>query len=263
MGPPSSWSIQAKASFDALPPPVRDAIAKREAEVSHGFQQYQERYRPLDQYVEIASRAGTTLPDAIQAWMNAEELLHRDFDQGMRSLCEHYNVDPRALAAFWLGGNGSQQPQQYQGQGGQMPHPVQQEIYALKNELAAFRRDQEEQQFSGVMSEVNAFQAKPENKYFANVRPFMAQLIRSGAANGLEDAYEQACWSHPEIRQLQINAQVEARTQANRGKASEARRAAGSLNPGSPLPGATQGRNSGKSQSVRDDLLETWDALSA
>ena len=55
IGPPSSWSIQAKAEFGKLPAPVVEAIAKREAEVQHGFQQYHERYRPLDPFIEMAT----------------------------------------------------------------------------------------------------------------------------------------------------------------------------------------------------------------
>jgi hypothetical protein len=43
--PPTSWSIEAKAAFNDLPQPVRDAIAKREGEVGRGFSDYGERVR--------------------------------------------------------------------------------------------------------------------------------------------------------------------------------------------------------------------------
>ena len=42
-GPPSSWSADAKALFNELPPAVQAAIAKREGEISNGFSQYRDR----------------------------------------------------------------------------------------------------------------------------------------------------------------------------------------------------------------------------
>ena len=42
-GPPSSWSPDAKQLYNDLPQPIRDAIAKREDEISRGFDDYRGR----------------------------------------------------------------------------------------------------------------------------------------------------------------------------------------------------------------------------
>ena len=196
--------------------------------------------------------------------MNAEQLLNRDFEQGMRSLCEYYNVDPRALAARWMAnGNGTQQPQLQTARAVKCPRNGSRKYTLSKARSTPSRRDQEQQQFYGIKSEVDTFGSKPEHKYFENVRQIMAGLIKTGVADDLQDAYDKACWSHPEIRQLQINEQLEAKTSANRSRASDARRAAGSLNPGSPLPGASSSGRGSPKATLRDQLLEDWDALSA
>jgi hypothetical protein len=135
---------------------------------------------------------------------------------------------------------------------------VQQRLDALEARIEADRQAQEEQQLSGVRAEVGAFSSKPENKYFENVRPFMAELLHWGKAGTLQEAYDMACWAHPEIRPLFLKEQQAATAAEAQRKASEARRAAGSLNPGSPIPGASAG--GGSSRTLRDELLSNWDA---
>jgi hypothetical protein len=87
----------------------------------------------------------------------------------------------------------------------------------------------------------------------------MAKLLQTEAATTLKDAYDQACWAHPEIRQLLLKEQTATRQQDAQRKASEARRAAGSLNPGSPIPGASTGSGS-NNRTLRDELLAAYDA---
>lgn len=252
IGPPPGWSVAAKAEFDKLSPAIKEAIAKREEEVSNGFAKLQS-FKGLEPYAEHAARAGTTLPQVMERFFAAEQLLATDFVSGVQSLCQHFNVNPAALVAA-LGG---------QGQGYQQPHAQPQvrdnRVDALERRLAQYEQERAMEAQNGISAEIQAFAAKPENKFFENVRPFMAKLLSTEAATTLQDAYDQACWAHPEIRQLLINEQAEARAQEAQRKASEARRASGSLNPGSPLP---NGSNSGPNRnlSVRDELLANWDA---
>lgn len=252
VGPPPGWSVAAKAEFDKLPPAVREAVAKREEEVSNGFAKMQA-YKGMEPYVEQASRAGTTVSRIMENFMNAEKLLATDFVSGVQSLCQHFNVNPVALVNALSGQlqGGHQQPQPQ--------NPVLNELNALKSRIAQFEQEREQQAYSGINSEIQAFAAKPENKYFENVKPTMAKLLNAEAATTLQDAYDQACWAHPEIRALLISEQAEARAAEAQRKASEARRASGSLNPGSPIPGASL--NGGSSQkSVRQMLEENWNS---
>lgn len=258
IGPPPGWSVAAKAEFDKLSPAIKEAIAKREEEVSNGFAKLQS-FKGLEPYAEHAARAGTTLPQVMERFFAAEQLLATDFVSGIQSLCQHFNVNPAALVAA-LGG---------QGQGYQQPHAQPQvrdnRVDALERRLAQYEQERAMEAQNGISAEIQAFAAKPENKYFENVRRSMSILLSNEQAydddevHDLKWAYDRACWAHPEIRQLLINEQAEARAQEAQRKASEARRASGSLNPGSPLP---NGSNSGPNRnlSVRDELLANWDA---
>jgi hypothetical protein len=250
IGPPPGWSIAAKAEFDKLSPAIKEAVAKREEEVSNGFAKMQA-YKGMEPYVEQAARAGTTVSRIMENFMNAEKLLATDFVSGVQSLCQHFNVNPAALVNALSGQlQGGHQPPQPQ-------NPVLNELNALKSRIAQFEQEREQQAYSGINAEISAFSAKPENKYFENVKQTMAKLLNAEAATTLQDAYDQACWAHPEIRALLINEQAETKAAEAQRKASEARRASGSLNPGSPIPGASL--NGGSSQkSVRQLLEESW-----
>jgi hypothetical protein len=46
VGPPTSWSAESKAEWERLPTHVQQAIAKREDEVSRGFEEYRSRAQP-------------------------------------------------------------------------------------------------------------------------------------------------------------------------------------------------------------------------
>lgn len=249
--PPPGWSVPAKAEFDKLPQAVKEAIAKREEEVSQGFAKYAA-YKGLEPYAEMASRAGTSLPQAVQKWIAAEQQLATDFVSGIHSLCQHFNINPAALGSVLSGqGNGRQQPQAHD--------PVLAEMAALKNRLAQFEQQQQEQVYSGINAEIAAFSAKPENKYFENVKPTMKRLLEAEEASSLQDAYDKACWANPEIRALLISEQVTKQQAEAQRKASEARRASGSLSPGAAIPGAG---NASPAKTLRAELLNNWDSAS-
>ncbi len=253
-GPPPGWSIAAKAEFDKLPQPVKEAIVSRETEINRGFAKLTE-YKGLDPYVETARQAGTSLPQALDRYMAAEELLSRDFVSGIKSLCQMYNVHPAGLAQV-LGGQqqGGQQPQQ------QNPlAPVFQQMSALQAELANIRQERTQSEQEAVNGQLASFSGDPAHKYFENVRVTMGHLLQSGQARDLKDAYETACWMNPEIRALQIK-EAAAPNQAQRMQAvNQARRASGSIPLGSPIPGA-QANGKSEPQSIRDALYESWDA---
>ena len=97
--------------------------------------------------------------------------------------------------------------------------------------------------------------------HFDTVRPKLAALIRAGAAAGFEDAYEQAVWADPNVRQKALeahDAELAARRESARkaevAKARNAGRAAlsGSEPVRSALPPA---------RSHREELERVWDRM--
>ena len=55
---PVGWTKEAKAKWDSLPTEVRDAVAKREKEVSDGFKQYGEKAQDLQKYETLIGQYG-------------------------------------------------------------------------------------------------------------------------------------------------------------------------------------------------------------
>lgn len=251
--PPPGWTATAKAEFAKLPPVVQEAVAKREEEINNGFKKLQT-YKGLDDYIETAARAGTTVPEALDRYMESEALLERDPVRGLLWLCQTYNIDPRQLVQ---GGQPQQQNNQqnpYLPQQSQNPYemqrfiqPVAQEVNQLKQMLAAERQNK-------IADDINAFASDPKNQYFENVADQMAMIISAGSTAPLSEIYEQACYMNQEVRGLLIREQT-AKAQADqvakaKQVAASARQAGNSVTGGTGSPAPSGSPN----LSLRDEI---------
>jgi hypothetical protein len=113
---------------------------------------------------------------------------------------------------------------------------MQQEIQSLRAQLAEvgettslMQRRHMEQVHAQVAGDVEKFASNPANAYFNELTDDMEQLIRSGQAATLPEAYEKAIWLNPAVRAKEVarltaeqSSKVTAQTTA---KVSEARRA--------------------------------------
>jgi len=262
--PPVSWSAAAKADFQSLPEHIRKEVLKREADMERGRAQWRssaERLNRLDAILgprtDYIRMRGMDEAGAVQALFAAQDLLDRNPVEGLRQIARTYGVDPRALA---MAGAPRQPPT---GSGTQPPAQLTalaREVETLKGALAQQRRRTDEAHKAGVLSQVEAFAADPAHLYFENVRERMAALLRAEAAKDVADAYQQATWSDPEIRELLLRQAQGARqgqsSDAARAKAAQARHASGSIT-GSPLPGPRPGRG-GPAPTLRDELMSAW-----
>lgn len=262
---PAAWSPAAKAAYAQLPEVVRNEIAKREQDWDKGLAQRSqdaERLNRLHQvlapYAERLQLAGLTESQAVQQLFAASDYLRRDPVNALIYLAQTHGVDPRAFAQVLMGGQG-QQPQ--------VAPEVRQlygEFQALKQGLDSERSQARNAQYQQMLSQVESFAKDPQHAYFENVREPMAQLVESGRAKDLQDAYEQATWAHPEIRPLLIQQQLEvqqkAAADAARAKSAQARHASGSIT-GSPSPGVMPGAN-GSKLSLRDELRKNFEEFS-
>jgi hypothetical protein len=262
IAPPPSWSAAAKADFEGLPEHIQKEVLKREADIERGKAQWDQkasRLNRLDAVLQPRSErfrlSGIDEAHALQALFAAQDYLERDPVGGLSYLARQYGVDPRALAPP----GGGRQPQP-----GAQPSPhlavLAQEVQTLKGALAQQQRRDEQAQRSGHLNQVRAFASDPANLYFENVRERMGALLKAGTAKDLPEAYQQATWADPEIRQVLLRQQETQRRaeaqDAARAKAAQARHASGSVI-GSPAPGSTPGR-AGPAPTLRDELLNAW-----
>jgi hypothetical protein len=149
-----------------------------------------------------------------------------------------------------------QQPQQ------QQPQQLPPQLQPLIQQVQTLTQQAEENRMRPHLDAVAQFASDPANVYFENVRGRMRTLIQTGQARDLPDAYQQACWSDPQVRPLMLQQQQQAQAQAAeaaaRARAAGARHASGSIT-GSPAPGATPGRGGLPAVDLREQLLQSWD----
>ena len=139
-------------------------------------------------------------------------------------------------------------------------------IYALQNELnnvrgevMGWKQQQEQQQNQALLGEINNFSQKAE--HFEEARPAMIQLLQSGMATDLDDAYEKAIRLSPELFdavQSGQQAQADATKRAAANTAAKRARAAAVSVKGS-TPGTVTNT---KAQDRRSLLAEQFDNIS-
>lgn len=241
LAPPPGWSPTSKRDYAALPQHIKADIAKREDEVNQGLSKLQS-YKGLDPFVDMARSSGTTLPEAVQRYVAAEQLLEKSPVEGLKWLCQNYKIDPRQLIDGAQPEPGAQ-PQQQQPN---FRDPRVDQIMPAVQQLIS----------QPVKNQIAQFFADPKNVYAENVADDMTALIKSGQAKDLAEAYDKACWARSDIRPLLIEQQAAATAQQAREKAttvaSNARAAAKSIT-GTPLPGASNASDLSE-MSIREQL---------
>jgi hypothetical protein len=252
--PPASWKKDYHEAWTTADPKLKEYAWKREEEMRAGVQ-------PLLTKAQYADQ----MQQAIEPYMNNIRGLGIEAPQAVKALMEADNVlrhgSPQQKQAYF-----AQLAQQY---GINMSdvqiQPTDPNFYAIQNELAQVRgevlnwkQQQENAQNQALLSEINQFQAKAE--YFEEARPTMIQLLNSGVAQDLDDAYQKAIrldndlfTKHQQASQGQADA---AKREASNRAAKAARAAAVSVK--SSTPGAA---TSTKAQDRRSLLMEQFDNL--
>jgi hypothetical protein len=122
--------------------------------------------------------------------------------------------------------------------------PENPEIVELRNQIAALQRNvtstvQQHQhaESSQINSAISAFAADPAHKHFEAVRLTMGALLKEGQAKDLQEAYDMAVWTVPEVRASLISQREAQETEKRKAEAEAAQRAAVTLT-GAPTASA-------------------------
>lgn len=263
IAPPQSWSSSAKDEWARLPRAVQDEVHKRESDVARGFQERAQQIndlQPIAQvlqpYAQKLAMRGIHPATAVQQLLAVQDLLDRDPIEGVAHVARSYGVDLRQYAAAF---QQAQQPQDPQVQA------VQQKLSQIEGYLQQSAQAQQQQEMARITQEIDAFRADTaSHPYFEAVRPAMAQLMQHNMALSLQDAYDHAVWSIPEVRtrilEDQRRAEQNTRATAEKQAAERARRAAVSVS-GTPTSG--KGAKARESHSVREDIERVLEQLAS
>ena len=240
--PPPGWSPAAKAAFDTLPAEVRDAVAKREAEVNKGFERLAE-FKGLDEFAARAKGLGITTAQLAGQYAAAEHKLATNFPRAVLELSQQMGhhpfavasaiigVEPRALAQLLQAARGQGQPQAGEQQAAAqpgLPPQLHEHLSRLSGAVNGLVSERVAHQQASAASIVEAFFNDPANPYAANLETEILDLVSRDQdrvrdpQGALKRAYDRAVWLNPETRSVAINGEFEARSKAEAAKATEA-----------------------------------------
>lgn len=245
---PSSWKTEAKQAYikaergEALTPQEIKILTaeanRRESDFLKGIEEFKghaHRARAFEQaiapYAQNIQQLGLDAPQAIQRLLHADHTL-RNSDpvtkaQYLQSLAQQYGVDL----------NLAQQPQNIDPQ----TQYLMNQLNELRQTQQMWQNSLQQQEQTKANHELAQF-ATADKEHFDAVRNDMADLLESGKAQTLQDAYEMAIWMRPDIRQTLIERQqTEARRQQEeQARNQRARAASVSVRGSSPTSSSSQ-----------------------
>jgi len=257
--PPASWKKDYHEAWATADDRLKEYAYQREEQMKAGIEPLKAKAQFADEinevvqpYMQTIQGLGIDAPKAVKALLEADHALR-------------YSTPEQKLQLF---GRLAQQYGVNLGQMATLPQQVAVDptVYALQNELNSVRgevnnwkQQQEQAQNSALLGEINQFSQKAE--HFEEARPVMIQLLQSGVATDLQDAYDKAVRLDPNLFdaiQQSKQAEVDAQKRAAANKAAKSARAAAVSVKGS-TPGTV---TTTKAQDRRSLLAEQFDSMS-
>jgi hypothetical protein len=250
--PPASWKKDYHEAWQTADDRLKEYAWTREEQMKAGLE-------PLKSKAQFADQ----MQEAVQPYMQTIQGLGIDPPRAVKALLEadhalRYSTPEQKLQLF------SRLAQQYgvnlgQVQGLPQQTPVDPMVYSLQNELNSVRgeingwkQQQEQAQNSALLGEINQFSQKVE--HFEEARPVMIQLLQSGVAQTLDDAYDKAIRLDPNLFEQIAKAQ---QAEAAAKQAKEQNRAVKTARAAAvSVRSATPGVNTAPKSSDRRALLE-------
>ena len=258
--PPSSWKPAYHEVWQTADPRLQEYAYKREEEMRAGIEPLLPKAKFADQvneaiepYMNTIQGLGIDAPRAIKALMEADHVLRYSPPDQKRvylaNLARQYGIDLGDIGVASQGG--PVDPNYY---------ALQNELNSVRGEILTFKQQQEQAESQALLGEINDFATKVE--HFEEARPTMIQLLQSGVAGTLEEAYEKAIRLNDDLfQQTQQRSQAEAEAtkgeSANRA-AKAAKAAAVSVKSSTPGNRST----TTNAQDRRSMLLEQFDSVS-
>lgn len=242
---PKSWKPDFKDRWATLDPDVRAEVLRREDDFHKGI-------APYRQLAERVKESLTPVADLIQQGSDPFQLVqafgtyHQALSnpktavEAFKSLMSDYGVTVEQLTA-------------------EAPyvHPqvkaLQDELGEVKSRLSAADQQALQQRQQALRNHLNEFAADPKNSFFNDVAGEMAKLIRADSRLTLQEAYDQACWLNPSVRERVLAKQAEEKAAAAR--------AAAQASAGSVRSNARTAPVTGAVGSMDDTMRETLAAL--
>lgn len=245
---PSSWKPAAQEAYlkaergEALTPEevriLTNEANRRESDFHRGVEEFKTHAQKARAYEAVIApyqqtfqSLGVDAPTAIGHLLKADHTLRYSDPatkaQYFQQLAQQYGVNLEQI----------QNPPQYDPQ----TQYLMQQLNELRQTQAQWHNSIQQQEQTRANQELEQF-SQAGNAHFEAVRGDMADLLETGKATSLQDAYEKAVWMNPDIRQSLIEQQ---RSEAQKKAMAEAQNlraktAAVSVKGSSPSAGGVQ-----------------------
>jgi hypothetical protein len=214
---PKSWKQDLAPKFEQLDPDIQTEVHRRESDILRGIETYKSKAKMAEEfehamqpYMGTMQQLGVTPVAAVQALMGADHKLRFGSQQ------EKQAVVADIIRTYGVQFDPSQPLPQ--------ADPSTEHISRLEQEIRALKQSQEQATLAPFVQAVNKF--RETHEHFDDLQTYMEALINSGAARDLEDAYDQALWAHPELRQQALSAQKAREAEEERKRVEAAKAAA-------------------------------------
>lgn len=289
---PKSWSKEASSWLTAEPKTLEEAVELRKKIADYAAQRQEDADRDYTSKTEQLAKQRLQLEQIHaplkpvyqmlephlkelrlngvdpKAWldqvMEIDRLARSDKNRALAHLAQMWGVNPQELVASQ--GNQALPPQVHQ-----VLTAYGRKIQELEGTLTAKQRAEQDAVRSSVQSAISSFigatdeQGEPKHRYYEQVESLMTPLVvqmrqanpDKPAREILEEAYEQATWAHPEVRQ-EILASSQ-RTKEERERQEAAKRVAEAKRAAPPVSAGPNGKAVSAGMSRRELLSAIWD----
>lgn len=258
--PPASWKKDYHEVWATADPRLQEYAYQREEQMKAGVQpllekaQFADQMREaIDPYINTIRGLGIEPQEAVKKLMEADHNLRYGTPQ------QKFEIFSRLAQQYGVNLNESNIPSQT-GVVDPMLSALQHELNSVRGEVLTWKQQQEQAQNQQLLGEIEQFSQKAE--YFEQARPTMIQLLQSGVATTLQEAYDKAVRLNDELFETVQQAQqakVEAEKRAAADRAAKSARAA-AVSVRSATPGVP---TTTKAQDRRALLAEQFDGMSS
>jgi hypothetical protein len=182
---PARFSADAKAAWKEAPEPIRAEAHRAIREMEQGIAEYKSRVEPLEPFYQMARTHGVKLEDALGRYVNLENMLRQDPVRGFQEIASNMGMSPQQVAQMLQGGQpGQADPRD------QQIMSLRQELQQLKQGFGQINQGMQDQRQSAVLNQIEQFAA--QNPRFDELSNSIAEMLQTGFAKDLQDAYDKA-----------------------------------------------------------------------
>lgn len=186
---PERFSTDGKAAWDAAPDAVKAETHRALTELQQGYEKHKQgadAYETVKRYDEMARQSGTTLHEALERYTSLENTLRQNPIQGIAKVCENMGFSLNDLVAHLT----KQAPDAQTSQSEATIRELRAEINAMKQQVGGVAGHIQTQQQQATASQIDKFAS--ENPRFDELAEDIAEMLRTGYAKDLPDAYAKA-----------------------------------------------------------------------